>query len=185
VNALIARMDFGPEWLTSLAVVQSRLGNVREGERLVALMTRSVGNVVSGASTNRSTTREAGFVDLARAELLTVQHKSDDAEAAVAAATARLGDGALATGAYVAAAARRDDDAAARYTQLIDHPRYIIEAQEDWFQAHVALGAVYERTGRSQDAKRLYERVVELWKDGDPDLVVLNTARMRLAGVSR
>jgi tetratricopeptide (TPR) repeat protein len=149
------------------------------------MMTRSVGNVVSAASTNRNTSREAGFVDAARAELLAAQHKSDDAEAAVAAATARLGGDALATAAYVAAAGRHDDDAVARYTQLIDHPAYIIEGQEDWFQAHVALGAVYERTGRSQDAKRLYERVVELWKDGDPDLVVLNTARVRVAGLSR
>jgi Flp pilus assembly protein TadD len=62
---------------------------------------------------------------------------------------------------------------------------YINEAQEDWFEAHVALGAVYERTGRSQDAKRLYERVAELWRDGDPDLVALRTARARLATLSR
>jgi len=185
VNALIARMEFGPEFLGPLAGVQSRLGNVREAERLVALMTRSAGDVVSAATTNRSTTREAGFVDAARAELLAAQHKSDDAEAAATAATARMGDGALATAAYVAAAARHDDDAVARYTELIDHPMYIIEAQEDWFQAHVALGAIYERTGRSQDARRLYERIVDLWKDGDPDLVVLQTARRRLAGLSR
>jgi tetratricopeptide (TPR) repeat protein len=185
VTALIAHMDFGPEWLASLATVQSRLGNVREGERLVGLMMRSVGNVVAAATTNRSTTREAGFVDVARAELLAAQHKAEDAEAAVAAATARLGSDALATGAYVAAAAGHDDDAAARYTQLIDHPMYIIEAQEDWFQAHLALGAVYERTGRQQDAKRLYERVAELWKDGDPDLIPLRQARARLQALTR
>jgi len=185
VNALIARVDFGPEWLASLVAVQSRLGNIREGERLVVLISRSVGDVVAGASANRSASGEAGFVDLARAELLAAQHKPDEADTAAAAATARLGNDALATAAHVAAAARHDDDAVARYTRLIDHPVYINEAQEDWFEAHVALGAVYERTGRSQDAKRLYERVAELWKDGDPDLVALRTARARLATLSR
>jgi len=185
VTALIAHMDFGPEWLASLVTVQSRLGNVREGERLVALMTRSVGNVVAAASTNRSTSRERGFVDVARAELLAAEHKADDAEAAVAAAKARLGSDALATAAYVAAAIGHDDDAAARYGQLIDHPVYIIEAQEDWFQAHLALGTVYERTGRRQDAKRLYERIAGLWKDGDSDLVPLREARARLQALTR
>jgi hypothetical protein len=40
---------------------------------------------------------------------------------------------------------------------------------------------LYERLNRPDDARRLYSALVERWKGGDSDLVLLKTARERLA----
>jgi hypothetical protein len=60
-----------------------------------------------------------------------------------------------------------------------------------WRESHVALGALHEGQSRPDDARLLYSALVELWKDGDSDLILLETARGRLkklspgAGVSK
>lgn len=47
--------------------------------------------------------------------------------------------------------------------------------------SHVTAGEIYERLGRADEARRKYEALVKIWKDGDPDLVALKDARARLA----
>ena len=58
------------------------------------------------------------------------------------------------------------------------------EMQQIWLQSHAALGALYERVARPDDARRLYSALVEQWKDGDSDLVLLKTVRERLSKLS-
>ncbi len=48
---------------------------------------------------------------------------------------------------------------------------------------HIALGSLYEGMGRWHDARVLYQGVADLWKDGDGDLLLLKTARTRLAAL--
>jgi hypothetical protein len=45
----------------------------------------------------------------------------------------------------------------------------------------VTVGEIYERLGRADEARRKYEALVKIWKDGDSDLVALTEARARLA----
>jgi hypothetical protein len=40
---------------------------------------------------------------------------------------------------------------------------------------------LYERLNRPDDARPLYTSLLERWKDGDSDLVLLKAARERLA----
>jgi serine/threonine protein kinase len=54
-------------------------------------------------------------------------------------------------------------------------------------RGRVALGAlaqVYERLGDNARARRLYDQFIADWKDGDPDIPELVTARQRLAMLS-
>ena len=55
------------------------------------------------------------------------------------------------------------------------------ELQQIWLQSHASLGALYERVARPDDARRVYSALVERWKDGDSDLVLLRTVRERLS----
>ena len=55
-----------------------------------------------------------------------------------------------------------------------------MSTQEFWFESHIALGASVRATESPDDARRLYSALVEQWKDGDNDLVLLKTARERL-----
>jgi hypothetical protein len=47
------------------------------------------------------------------------------------------------------------------------------------------LGGLYERAGRLDAAQRLYAMLVVRWKDADPDLPLLATARSGLTRTSK
>ena len=55
------------------------------------------------------------------------------------------------------------------------------ELQQIWLQSHASLGVLYEQLARPDDARRLYSSLVERWKDGDSDLILLRTVRARLS----
>ena len=44
--------------------------------------------------------------------------------------------------------------------------------QEDWLAAHVRLGEVLEQLNRPADARLQDQKLLTLWKDGDPDLTL-------------
>ena len=74
----------------------------------------------------------------------------------------------------------RLENAAARYEELLELTPIGSETQEDWFHAHVALGGIYERLGRVDAARGVYERLIDRWKAADDNLVLLKAARSRL-----
>jgi len=80
------------------------------------------------------------------------------------------------------AAAGRLDDATGRYEELIRNRELGGEEQEEWIRAHVSLGGLYEKLGRTDYARRTYQELVDLWVGGDSDLVALRQAR---AGLTR
>src|SRR5262249_55175779 len=79
VDALIKKDAFGPEWLVKLTKTYARMGNVREAGRIAALMPAGIGNAVVASSTNRNTTRDQAFVDIAQAEIAIAEKKPADA----------------------------------------------------------------------------------------------------------
>ena len=68
-----------------------------------------------------------------------------------------------------------------RYEEVIHKPPFGFESQEVWFQSHLALGRLYEREGRRDDARRLYTALADRWKNADASLPLLKAVRERLA----
>ena len=67
------------------------------------------------------------------------------------------------------------------YENIVDnHPTLGWEGQECWIQAHLQLGKAFEETGNKADAIKYYSRLLELWKDADPDLPDLLDVKTRL-----
>jgi len=54
------------------------------------------------------------------------------------------------------------------------------EAQEYWIQSHLQLARAYEETGSNSGAMEYYTRILEIWKDADPDLPELLETKLRL-----
>jgi serine/threonine protein kinase/tetratricopeptide (TPR) repeat protein len=54
------------------------------------------------------------------------------------------------------------------------------EAQESWILARYELGKLSQERGDTAGAVERYRQLVDIWKDGDPDLVALADARRRL-----
>ena len=76
-------------------------------------------------------------------------------------------------------------DAARRYyEEVLEDPSLGTEQQEPWILAHYHLGRVHEETGDTTRAIEYYDRFLEIWKDGDRDLLQLIDARRRLASLT-
>jgi tetratricopeptide (TPR) repeat protein len=91
----------------------------------------------------------------------------------------------LSTLAAAYAATGRVADAIARYEELLKQPAFGDEAQQLWFDAHLALGKLYEQDKRPQDAARIYDSLIARWKDADADVKLLNEVRTRRLALGR
>jgi len=183
---LIRKQSFSPEWLMSLAKVEARLGNVPAAERVIAMMPKLIGDAVVASAANRNTGHDQGALELAQAEIEIARRQPAKGVTLASGAAVRLGRAsALDTLALATATDGRLAEASTLYAELITVADFNRESQEEWFAAHLALGRLHERAGRPEDARRLYERVAALWKDGDPDLVVRKEVTARLRALPR
>ena len=58
-------------------------------------------------------------------------------------------------------------------------PAFFLE--EYWLTSHLQLGKIYEQKGDLEQARQWYGKLLNLWKDGDPDIVALIEAKARLS----
>lgn len=73
------------------------------------------------------------------------------------------------------------DKAIESYLEFLKAEPLGYEPQESWILAHYELGKLYQHQGRLDEARKYFERFLDIWKDGDPDLPPLVEARKRLA----
>jgi hypothetical protein len=55
------------------------------------------------------------------------------------------------------------------------------EPQQPWLAAHCVLAADYLAKGNREKAKQTVDRLLVLWKDADPNLVLLKQAKAEYA----
>ncbi len=72
------------------------------------------------------------------------------------------------------------DDAITSLRRIVDREIYFVDAAAIIPVAWFYLGEAYERKGDFVRATSAYERVLELWRDGDADLYCRKEARIRL-----
>jgi tetratricopeptide (TPR) repeat protein len=175
-------LSLGPEWLRMLAKLEARRGRVKEARRLVDEMSKRAWDATASSSANRSMEEDQTYINQAQGEVALAERRFDEAIRLLEAASLSDTDEDLVESVAAAQAAAGHLDAAAkRYEAFLAAPRFGSESQELWFRSHAALGEIYERLGRPDDARRTYEALVTIWKDGNQDLVALQAARTRLA----
>ncbi len=186
IDGLIAKLSLGPEWLSRVVKMRVRLGQIADAQRVVTLIARTVGNTLTDTAVSRNLGDDQGHLDLARGEIELALGRPDEAVRLVAAAAARLSPQVvLESAARALRATGKTDDAVARYEELLRLAPIGLEEQEDAVEAHAALGALYERLGRVDQARALYEKLIAQWKDADADVVVLREVRARLKALSK
>ena len=77
-------------------------------------------------------------------------------------------------------AARRYAEAAAEFQKILDH-RGLVGADPIGALAHWQLGRVFALSGDKAKAKAAYEAFLALWKDADPDIPILKSAKAEYA----
>jgi serine/threonine protein kinase/tetratricopeptide (TPR) repeat protein len=73
-------------------------------------------------------------------------------------------------------AAHRYAEAAAEFQKILDH-RGLVGLDPIGALAHLQLGRVFALSGDRTKAKAAYEAFLALWKDADPDVPILKTAK--------
>ena len=77
-------------------------------------------------------------------------------------------------------AAHRHAEAAAEFQKILDH-RGIVGLDPIGTLAHVQLGRVFALSGDKAKAKVAYQYFLAFWKDADPDIPILRTAKAEYA----
>jgi hypothetical protein len=67
-------------------------------------------------------------------------------------------------------------EAAAEFQKILDH-RGLVGPDPIGVLAHLQLGRVFALSGDKAKAKAAYEAFLALWKDADPDVPILKTAK--------
>jgi tetratricopeptide (TPR) repeat protein len=78
------------------------------------------------------------------------------------------------------AAAHRYAEAAAEFQKVLDQ-RGIVNADSVGALAHLQLGRAFALSGDLSKAKAAYQAFLGLWKDADPDIPILRSARAEYA----
>jgi tetratricopeptide (TPR) repeat protein len=79
-------------------------------------------------------------------------------------------------------AARQGPEAAAEFHKILDH-RGIVGSDPIGALAHLQLGRALILSGDKIKAKAAYQDFLKLWKDGDPDIPILKTAKAEYGGI--
>jgi tetratricopeptide (TPR) repeat protein len=180
-HRLIARLSLAPSWLSRPVRMLARRGRIREAGRLLTLMHKTAGSATADASVAYNTAVDRPYIDLAQAEIELAAGRPARAIELLGPIREALRLEALESLAAAYSAAGRVPEAIASYEEFLRKPQLGAELQEIWLGSHVALGTLYEKSKRADDARRVYSTLVELWKGGDDDLVLLRVARERLA----
>jgi hypothetical protein len=77
-------------------------------------------------------------------------------------------------------AARRNAEAAAEFQKILDH-RGIVGLDAIGALAHLQLGRVFVLSGDKIKAKAAYEAFLALWREADPDVSTLKSAKAEYA----
>lgn len=76
--------------------------------------------------------------------------------------------------------ARRYAEAEVEFQKILDH-RGIVGMDPIGALAHLQLGRAYAASGDKAKAKAAYDAFLALWKDADPDIPILRSAKAEYA----
>jgi serine/threonine-protein kinase len=172
VRRLASSASVAPTWLANVGKVLARNGLVQEADEVLQ-------EAIEGS--DESIQLDRASVALLRGEVALARGDPEGALPELRTAYALRENAyhleSLALGLFRAG---HLDEARDRYVALLDDPDLGWEAQDFWVLSHLDLGQVYEELGDVPNARSAYEALLEIWKDGDPDLVALSVARERL-----
>jgi eukaryotic-like serine/threonine-protein kinase len=79
-------------------------------------------------------------------------------------------------------AAQQGSEAAAEFRKILNHRGVVLNSPIGAL-AHLQIGRAYAMQGDTVRAKAAYQDFLTLWKDGDPDIPILITAKAEYAKI--
>lgn len=172
VRELAANAAIQPIWLAYAGKAQVRSGMVVETRQLLE-------DAVARANDDNPNDRAA--VALLRGEIASANGEYIEANEQFEMAYALRSDNfyleSLAHGYF---ASGDFDVAEARYQEIAARKDLGWEGQDSWIMSHYYLGRISEEKGDAAAAAEHYSGFIDIWQEGDEDLVALADARRRL-----
>jgi tetratricopeptide (TPR) repeat protein len=170
----------GPEWLLPVGQAYARAGRLEESREILVEIEDRLGDPAVASGVSRVMSRERALPLLLRGE---IDLASGDTHGALEAfELASTYDEEKSLEPLARCHAQRGDLEAAieAYEKLISDVQLGYEAQLDWIEAHYHLGRLYDRAGQPDKATDAYRRLLQIWSEADPQLILATEAKKRL-----
>jgi tetratricopeptide (TPR) repeat protein len=172
VRELAESPAISPNWLAYVGKALARSGLVAETRQLLEAAESRI---------NEENPTDRAAVALLRGEIASAESEHIEAVEQLEMAYALRSDSyyleALAHGYF----ASGDLDAAeVRYQEITEMKDLGWEGQDPWILSFYYLGRIREETGDRDGAAEVYSRFIDIWQDGDDELIALTDARERL-----
>ena len=182
VKRLQTELNLAPFWLELIGKVYARIGRIEEARQLLDDMPARIHDLVASSGVARSNRGDQAAYKLLSGEVQLGRKNYDEAIELFEISYKLLeGNDALESLAYGYLVSGNVDAAISKYQELIARKHLGHEAQEYWILAHYQLGKIYEAKGEVEKAIEYYQQFVDIWKEGDEDLVDLINVKTRLA----
>jgi tetratricopeptide (TPR) repeat protein len=182
VRKIQGASKFDPFYVYLIGRAYTRAGRVKEAEQQVDILKSSLGDVLALSNLGRSNRGDQAYFYMLKGEVEVVQKRYGEAINSFNMA-ASLGD--LLVNESLGYAFGKTGDlnkAAAKYQEFLQNHHLLgTESLESWILAHFELAKIFEQNGQPEEAVKYYERFLEIWENGDPDLPVFLDAKKRLA----
>ncbi|MBM3790647.1 MAG: tetratricopeptide repeat protein, partial [Acidobacteria bacterium] len=176
-------LSIEPAFLHIMGRIHARRGDRARATRLLDLLRARMGDVLASSGINRSNQTDRAHLNLLQGEVELMQGQYDAAIQSFGLAAGLGRVEAQECLAYAYAQQGDLDSAIARYQEFLQADVLGGERQEAWILAHYHLGTSLERQGKPAEARKYYERFLEIWREADPDLAPVQDARKRLAAL--
>jgi tetratricopeptide (TPR) repeat protein len=170
-----------PFFLSLVGRTYARAGRTEEAFLQLKELESRLGDLLAASGLTRSNQSDQAALHLLKGEVELAEKKYEEAVNSFHLA-AGLGRSNVEENLAFAFLQKGDlDKAIESYLEFLKAEPLGYEPQESWILAHFELGKLYLQQGRPDEARKYFERFLDIWKDADPDLAPLIDARKRLA----
>jgi pentatricopeptide repeat protein len=176
---MLSESQFAPSWISMLAKIYARMGKLEKASQLSAEIISQADNVTALSGIDRSENGDQSDIALIKGEIALAKGNIADAiesfevslhwEPRNAYLLESLATAYRQTGQLT--------EAAEKYEEIISEFRLGNEEQTIWILAHNELGNIYRDLGNVEKAREYYDRFLNIWKEADEGITVLQEAR--------
>jgi len=183
VNLIQKEIKIEPFFLHRIGKIYARLNRLQDADRLLTNLKSLIGDVLATSGIGRSNRTDQASFYLLKGEIDLAQNRFEEAINSFSSAAnldSTMVEDSLA---FAYAKSGNLDKAIEKYREFLGTDVLGREGQELWILAHYQLGNLFEQKGEQAEAKKYYERFLDIWKDADPGIPEVDDARKRLAAL--
>jgi serine/threonine protein kinase/Tfp pilus assembly protein PilF len=179
---MLSESQYAPSWISKLAKIYARMGKLEEASQLYAEIISQADNVTALSGIDRSENRDQSDIALIEGEIALAKGNIADAIESFEVSLHWEPKNTYLLESLATAHRRAGQlkEAAEKYEEIISEFRLGNEEQAIWILAHNELGNIYRDLGNVEKAREYYDKFLNIWKEADEDIPILQEARADL-----